>query len=157
MNRLAPKFPTTKFLKAISTTCIPNYPDKVSQLLMSLETHNVWFVIFLNVSFVNFLTSCSAAESSHHLRVLRGPNEGSDGRAHGVPRDEPDWSRVRVPSGKDRRHQDWDQGRPEAQGEGCHDVFAERGQGWPLWWWRLVITDTFDVTCAFFNLYFYFI
>ena len=32
MNRLAPKFPTTKFLKAISTTCIPNYPDKVSQL-----------------------------------------------------------------------------------------------------------------------------
>ena len=25
MNRLAPKFPTTKFLKAISTTCIPNY------------------------------------------------------------------------------------------------------------------------------------
>ena len=29
MNRLAPKFPTTKFLKAISTTCIPNYPDKV--------------------------------------------------------------------------------------------------------------------------------
>merc|ERR1719187_2581196 len=28
MNRLAPKFPTTKFLKAISTTCIPNYPDK---------------------------------------------------------------------------------------------------------------------------------
>merc|ERR1712130_785482 len=28
MNRLAPKFPTTKFLRAISTTCIPNYPDK---------------------------------------------------------------------------------------------------------------------------------
>jgi len=28
MNRLAPKFPCTKFLKAISTTCIPNYPDK---------------------------------------------------------------------------------------------------------------------------------
>jgi len=28
LNRLAPKFPTTKFLKAISTTCIPNYPDK---------------------------------------------------------------------------------------------------------------------------------
>jgi len=28
MNRLAPRFPCTKFLKAISTTCIPNYPDK---------------------------------------------------------------------------------------------------------------------------------
>merc|ERR1712147_195395 len=28
MNRLAPKFPCTKFIKAISTTCIPNYPDK---------------------------------------------------------------------------------------------------------------------------------
>merc|ERR1719495_2567162 len=28
MNRLAPKFPQTKFLRAISTTCIPNYPDK---------------------------------------------------------------------------------------------------------------------------------
>ena len=28
MNRLAPKFPCTKFLRAISTTCIPNYPDK---------------------------------------------------------------------------------------------------------------------------------
>merc|ERR1712110_592010 len=27
MNRLAPKFPCTKFLRAISTTCIPNYPD----------------------------------------------------------------------------------------------------------------------------------
>lgn len=25
---LAAKFPTTKFLKAISTTCIPNFPDK---------------------------------------------------------------------------------------------------------------------------------
>jgi len=28
MNRLAPRFPCTKFIKAISTTCIPNYPDK---------------------------------------------------------------------------------------------------------------------------------
>jgi len=28
MSRLAPRFPCTKFLKAISTTCIPNYPDK---------------------------------------------------------------------------------------------------------------------------------
>jgi len=28
MNRLAPRFPETKFLRAISTTCIPNYPDK---------------------------------------------------------------------------------------------------------------------------------
>lgn len=26
--RLAQKFPATKFLKSISTTCIPNYPDK---------------------------------------------------------------------------------------------------------------------------------
>merc|ERR1712241_207219 len=28
MNALASKFPTVKFLKSISTTCIPNYPDK---------------------------------------------------------------------------------------------------------------------------------
>jgi len=28
MKRIAPKFPETKFLRAISTTCIPNYPDK---------------------------------------------------------------------------------------------------------------------------------
>lgn len=28
MNRLAPRFPTTKFIRAISSTCIPNYPDK---------------------------------------------------------------------------------------------------------------------------------
>lgn len=28
MNRLAPRFPATKFIKAISTTCVPNYPDK---------------------------------------------------------------------------------------------------------------------------------
>jgi hypothetical protein len=28
MNRLAGRFPETKFLRAISTTCIPNYPDK---------------------------------------------------------------------------------------------------------------------------------
>merc|ERR1712053_36402 len=28
INRLAPRFPCTKFIKAISTTCIPNYPDK---------------------------------------------------------------------------------------------------------------------------------
>merc|ERR1719150_2475533 len=27
-SRLSPKFPCTKFLRAISTTCIPNYPDK---------------------------------------------------------------------------------------------------------------------------------
>nr|CAB3264731.1 phosducin-like protein 3 [Phallusia mammillata] len=28
LSRLAAKFPTVKFLKSISTTCIPNYPDK---------------------------------------------------------------------------------------------------------------------------------
>eukprot|EP00088_Acartia_fossae_P055263 TRINITY_DN6414_c0_g1_i3.p1 TRINITY_DN6414_c0_g1~~TRINITY_DN6414_c0_g1_i3.p1 ORF type:complete len:237 (-),score=56.97 TRINITY_DN6414_c0_g1_i3:57-767(-) len=28
MTRLAPRFPEVKFLRAISTTCIPNYPDK---------------------------------------------------------------------------------------------------------------------------------
>jgi len=28
MGRLAPRYPEVKFLKAISTTCIPNYPDK---------------------------------------------------------------------------------------------------------------------------------
>lgn len=28
MSALAAKFPTVKFLKSISTTCIPNYPDK---------------------------------------------------------------------------------------------------------------------------------
>lgn len=28
LNTLAFKFPATKFLKSISTTCIPNYPDK---------------------------------------------------------------------------------------------------------------------------------
>ncbi|XP_027131957.1 phosducin-like protein 3 isoform X1 [Larimichthys crocea] len=28
MNTLARKFPQTKFLKSISTTCIPNYPDR---------------------------------------------------------------------------------------------------------------------------------
>ena len=28
MTQLAAKFPATKFLKSISTTCIPNYPDR---------------------------------------------------------------------------------------------------------------------------------
>lgn len=28
MSHLAERFPTTKFIKAISTTCIPNYPDQ---------------------------------------------------------------------------------------------------------------------------------
>ncbi|CAG9770990.1 unnamed protein product [Ceutorhynchus assimilis] len=28
LRNLAPKFPTVKFLKSISTTCIPNYPDR---------------------------------------------------------------------------------------------------------------------------------
>merc|ERR1719398_393503 len=28
LNRLAVKFPCTKFIRSISTTCIPNYPDK---------------------------------------------------------------------------------------------------------------------------------
>jgi hypothetical protein len=28
MKQLAAKFPTVKFIKSISTTCIPNYPDK---------------------------------------------------------------------------------------------------------------------------------
>lgn len=27
LNHLARKFPATKFVKSISTTCIPNYPD----------------------------------------------------------------------------------------------------------------------------------
>ena len=28
LTHLASKFPTVKFLKSISTTCIPNYPDR---------------------------------------------------------------------------------------------------------------------------------
>lgn len=28
LNTMAAKFPTVKFLKSISTTCIPNFPDK---------------------------------------------------------------------------------------------------------------------------------
>ena len=28
IQALARKFPTAKFLKSVSTTCIPNYPDK---------------------------------------------------------------------------------------------------------------------------------
>ena len=28
MTHLATKFPTTKFIKSVSTVCIPNYPDK---------------------------------------------------------------------------------------------------------------------------------
>ena len=28
LTQLAAKFPATKFLKSISTTCIPNYPDR---------------------------------------------------------------------------------------------------------------------------------
>ncbi|CAN7996150.1 unnamed protein product, partial [Ixodes hexagonus] len=28
LNQLAPKFRTTKFLKSVSTNCIPNYPDR---------------------------------------------------------------------------------------------------------------------------------
>jgi len=28
LSNLARKFPTTKFLKSISTTCIPNWPDR---------------------------------------------------------------------------------------------------------------------------------
>jgi hypothetical protein len=28
MSTLAKKFPATKFIKSISTTCVPNYPDK---------------------------------------------------------------------------------------------------------------------------------
>ena len=28
LTQLASKFPTVKFLKSISTTCIPNYPDR---------------------------------------------------------------------------------------------------------------------------------
>lgn len=28
MNQLAERYPATKFIKAISTNCIPNYPDK---------------------------------------------------------------------------------------------------------------------------------
>lgn len=28
LNQLAAKFRTTKFLKSVSTTCIPNYPDR---------------------------------------------------------------------------------------------------------------------------------
>ena len=30
ISQLATKFPTTKFIKSISTTCIPNYPGLVA-------------------------------------------------------------------------------------------------------------------------------
>ena len=52
LNRLAPKFPTTKFLKAISTTCIPNYPDKVRQLFISLKTNSQH--VYSNFSYLLF-------------------------------------------------------------------------------------------------------
>jgi hypothetical protein len=43
MNRLAARYPETKFLRAISTTCIPNYPDK------NLPTIFVYFEVRFNV------------------------------------------------------------------------------------------------------------
>lgn len=39
MSQLAAKFPTTKFIKSIATTCIPNYPEKnVPTIFIYYET-----------------------------------------------------------------------------------------------------------------------
>lgn len=46
LNQLAFKFPTTKFLRSISTTCIPNYPD------MNLPTIFVYFEGDLKKQFI---------------------------------------------------------------------------------------------------------
>ncbi|CAB3385630.1 Hypothetical predicted protein [Cloeon dipterum] len=46
LNQLAAKFPTTKFLRSISSTCIPNYPD------MNLPTIFVYFEGDLKKQFI---------------------------------------------------------------------------------------------------------
>lgn len=60
MKQLAAKFPTVKFIKSISTTCIPNYPDK------NLPTIFVYFEGALKTQIVGPLE-------------FRGPNLTQDG------------------------------------------------------------------------------
>ncbi|XP_022192114.2 viral IAP-associated factor homolog isoform X2 [Nilaparvata lugens] len=59
LNELAQKFPATKFLKSVSTTCIPNYPDR------NLPTIFVYFEGELKIQFVGPLE-------------FRGPNLSVD-------------------------------------------------------------------------------
>lgn len=61
MQVLAPKYRTVKFVKSISTTCIPNYPDK------NLPTIFIYYEGVLEKQFVGPLE-------------LRGPNPTQDGK-----------------------------------------------------------------------------
>lgn len=60
MQTLAIKFPTVKFLKSISTTCVPNYPDK------NLPTIFIYYEGAMKKQFVGPLE-------------LRGPNLSLEG------------------------------------------------------------------------------
>lgn len=64
INTLAVKFPATKFLKSISTTCIPNYPDK------NLPTVFVYFEGELKTQLIGplaFRTNVTADELEYML------------------------------------------------------------------------------------------
>lgn len=60
IRQLAAKYPTTKFLKAIYTTCIPNFPEK------NLPTVFIYYEGDMKKQFVGPLE-------------LRGPNLSQDG------------------------------------------------------------------------------
>ncbi|KAG7221636.1 hypothetical protein CRUP_013229, partial [Coryphaenoides rupestris] len=57
LAELARKFPQTKFLKSISTTCIPNYPDR------NLPTVFVYFEGEMKAQFIGPLLEWRLAES----------------------------------------------------------------------------------------------
>jgi hypothetical protein len=62
MNRLAGRFPETKFLRAISTTCIPNYPDKnLPTVFVYYEVSRARGPLLQTVSFFLFNVTCTAS------------------------------------------------------------------------------------------------
>jgi hypothetical protein len=72
MNRLAPRFPQTKFLKAIASTCIPNYPDK------NLPTIFVYFGGTLKAQMVGPLELRGVKLTEQEFEYLLGKTDAID-------------------------------------------------------------------------------
>lgn len=70
ISNLASKYPTVKFLKAISTTCVPNYPDK------NLPTIFVYFEGSLKKQIIGPIELRGPSLSQDELEYILGKSGG---------------------------------------------------------------------------------
>jgi len=72
ISKLAHKFPEVKFLKSISTTCIPNYPDKNLPTLFVYKDGNMAHQFVGPINFGGMSLTCDQLEwKLHSIEVVK--------------------------------------------------------------------------------------